>query len=58
MLLEKNVGRDFIRYCIFDRDYHSPELVSRREDEAVTHNVDLYVWQRKEIETISFAPSQ
>lgn len=56
MLLEKNVGRDFIRYCIFDRDYHSPELVSQREEEALRHNVDLHVWQRKEIENYLLCP--
>lgn len=50
MLLEKNVGREFITYCIFDRDYHVKAQIEERHDQAKKMRIDLHIWQRKEIE--------
>lgn len=37
-------------YCIFDSDYHLDEDIIRRQEEAQARDVNLHIWQRKEIE--------
>jgi len=50
MLLEKNVGREFITYCILDRDYHVRPQIEERHNQAKKSHIDLHIWHRKEIE--------
>jgi hypothetical protein len=50
MLLDKNISEDFIKYCIFDRDYHLDEHIDERNRAAKGSKIDLHIWRRKEIE--------
>jgi hypothetical protein len=56
MLLERNIGTDFIKYCIFDRDYHLPEHIAERVREAKKHKIDVHIWKLKEIENYLLGP--
>ncbi len=50
MLLDKNLGNDFIKYSLFDCDYHLPDQIDERLRVAKKHKIDLHIWKRKEIE--------
>ena len=57
-MLLKNAGGDTIKvYCVLDRDYHSPDEVAKRRQEALQRGVQLHVWLRKEIENYLLVPS-
>lgn len=43
-------------YCIFDSDYHTPEEISDREQDALNRHINLHIWQRKEIENYVLHP--
>ena len=43
-------------YCIFDSDYHTPESIISRKQEARTRQINLHIWQRKEIENYTLQP--
>lgn len=43
-------------YCIFDSDYHTLEEIESRKQEAVKHNINLHIWERKEIENYVINP--
>lgn len=50
-MLLKNAGGENIRvYCILDSDYHTPEQINERLAQAESHQVDLHIWSRKELE--------
>jgi len=50
-LLLKNSGGETISvYCILDSDYHSPERIQRRYEEAHQRGVRLHIWSHKELE--------
>ncbi|HLO71616.1 MAG TPA: AAA family ATPase [Flavipsychrobacter sp.] len=44
-------------YCIFDSDYHLPDEISERLDEAKRQEINLHVWEKKEIENYLLVPS-
>ena len=47
----KNSAGDVVRsYCLFDSDFHFPDEVVARYEEAERLGVQLWVWDRKEIE--------
>lgn len=43
-------------YCIFDSDYHTPEEIADREQDAQARQINLHIWQRKEIENYVLQP--
>lgn len=57
MLLDKNIGTEFVKYCIFDRDYHVEGQINERIHAAMKHGIDLHVWGRKEIENYLLCPA-
>jgi hypothetical protein len=56
MLLKNAVGETVSTYCILDSDYHTPQEIEARLDDAKTRNVRLHVWSRKEIESYLLVP--
>jgi predicted ATPase len=44
--------RDIAVYCILDSDYWWPEQLEARRASARTHDVELHIWSRKEIEEL------
>jgi len=50
LLLKNAVGEDIRTYCIFDSDFHTPEEIQTRYEQAEERGVELHVWKRKEIE--------
>jgi len=50
LTLHNAFGHEIRTYCLLDRDYHSEEEVAARLKEAALRNVELHVWQAKEIE--------
>lgn len=50
MALKNAVGDRITTYCIFDRDYHTPEERNSRYREAQDRGIMLHIWERKEIE--------
>ena len=37
-------------YYIYDRDYHSEEMINNRYNEAKQRSINLHIWNKKEIE--------
>ncbi len=57
-LLLKNAGGNDIRvYCILDRDYYPKSLIRERLESAHAHDVELHIWNRKEIENYLLVPA-
>jgi hypothetical protein len=50
MLLQNETGESIITYCLLDSDYHSPDEITERRDQARERNVQLHIWSSKEIE--------
>lgn len=51
-------GEDRIQlFCIFDRDYHTDDEISKRVADAKKHGIHLHVWSMKEIENYMLVPS-
>lgn len=50
MALKNAVGDRINTYCIFDRDYHTPEEIEDRRTQAKERGIILHIWERKEIE--------
>ena len=46
-----------ITYCIFDSDFHTEEEKSKRLNDARDHEINLHIWNKKEIENYLFIPS-
>jgi hypothetical protein len=44
-------------YCVLDSDYHTPEEIEGRYDEADRHDIRLHIWSRKELENFLLIPS-
>jgi len=55
MLLKNTGGQTILTYCVLDSDYHTPESIKNRIDEAKVHGVNLYIWKKKEIENYCLA---
>jgi hypothetical protein len=53
----KNAGDQSIMvYCILDRDYHTDNEVRERYEEAKQYDINLKIWNRKEIENFIIEP--
>jgi len=50
MLLTNAGGEEITSYCILDSDYHTPQQVQSRKEEAAARGVQLHIWEKKEIE--------
>ncbi len=57
MLLTNATGEKVSTYCLLDSDYHTPEEIEHRFDDALSKNVRLHIWRRKEIESYLLIPS-
>lgn len=57
MLLRNAVGEEIVTYCILDSDYHTPKEISDRYEQALTHSVQLHIWNSKEIENYVIVPT-
>lgn len=57
MLMKNAVGDQIITYCIFDSDYHTPEEISQRFQQAQGRGVCLHIWSKKEIENFFLIPA-
>jgi hypothetical protein len=57
MVLRNSVGEKIITYCILDSDYHTEAAIESRHESAVEKNVELHVWNRKEIENYLICPA-
>lgn len=56
MLLRNSVGEAITTYCVLDSDYFSEEEKHQRMEQAIERNVELHIWQRKEIENYLIIP--
>jgi hypothetical protein len=56
MIIKNSVGEEVTPYCILDSDYHAPEEIKNRLDEAKSKGIQLHVWQKKEIENYLLSP--
>ncbi len=57
-MLLKNAADETIKtYCILDRDYYTKEKLIKVFDKAEDNNVNLHIWQRKEIENYLIIPN-
>lgn len=57
-LMLKNAGEEsIVTYCILDRDYHTEEELSEKHDEAEKNDINLKIWEKKEIENYLIVPT-
>jgi energy-coupling factor transporter ATP-binding protein EcfA2 len=56
-ILENSLGERVTAYCILDSDYHTQELIAKRKSEALSSNIHLHIWERKEIESYLLDPN-
>ena len=56
MAFRNAMGQEVITYCVLDSDYHTPEEISERLDDARAKSVQLHIWSRKEIENYLIVP--
>lgn len=56
MLLKNSGGEEIVTYCIFDSDYHTPDEIKERLKNAKSHEVQMHIWARKEIENYLLLP--
>jgi len=57
MLLKNAIGEEILVYCVLDSDYHTPDTIHGRYEEAQRAGVRLHIWCRKEIENYLLVPS-
>jgi predicted ATP-dependent endonuclease of OLD family len=55
-LLKETVDTEIKVYCLFDSDYHTKDEISKRYQDSKRLNVDLHIWQKKEIENYLIVP--
>lgn len=56
MLLQNSGGEAITTYCLLDRDFFTEEELALRMNQASTRNVQLHIWNRKEIENYLLVP--
>ena len=49
-ILIKSTTESISMYCLFDSDYFTESDIQKRKKEAREHNINLHIWERKEIE--------
>lgn len=54
---ERNVPDEIEIHCILDRDYHTEEEFTERENEAVGAHIKLTIWLAKELENYLIVPA-
>lgn len=57
MMLRNALGDKIVRYCIFDRDYHTDKEIADRIEDARRRGVEVHVWGRKELENYLLVPA-
>jgi hypothetical protein len=57
MVLRNAMGQEVITYCVLDSDYHTPDELGERREEANRRGVQLHIWSRKEIENYLIVPA-
>jgi len=57
MLLTNAFDEKITTYCILDSDYYTPDTIQKRYEEAGKKNVNLHIWNKKEIENYLIKPS-
>lgn len=57
MLLTNAFDEQIITYCILDSDYYAPDTIKNRYKESENKNVNLHIWNRKEIENYLIKPA-
>jgi energy-coupling factor transporter ATP-binding protein EcfA2 len=55
-ILRNAADQKVVSYCVLDSDYHPPEEIEERYDEARKRGIQLHVWRRKEIENYFLVP--
>jgi energy-coupling factor transporter ATP-binding protein EcfA2 len=56
MLLRTAIGQEIKPYCIFDSDFHTPNQIAARNEEAAQKAVILHIWTKKELENYVLVP--
>ena len=56
LFLQNATGDEIRIYCILDSDYHTLAEIQFRLEEARKHQVELHIWQKKEIENYLLIP--
>jgi hypothetical protein len=56
MLLQNSGGDAITTYCVLDRDFFTTEELAARMQQATLRNVQLHIWERKEIENYLLVP--
>jgi DNA-binding ferritin-like protein (Dps family) len=57
MLLRNSGGEKILIYCILDADYHIETAKQARLEQAIEKNIQLHIWEKKEIENYLVIPS-
>lgn len=57
MAFKNAMGQNVTTYCVLDSDFHTPEELEERREEAARRGVQLHIWSRKEIENYLVIPS-
>jgi hypothetical protein len=56
LLLKNAIGESIVVYCVLDSDYHTPEEIKERLNQAAQRNIELHIWNKKEIENYLVIP--
>jgi hypothetical protein len=56
LILKNAVDDDITVYCILDSDYHTPNEIQERINQAKEKGIDLHIWKKKEIENYFIVP--
>ncbi len=57
MLLQNAGGEHISLYCILDSDYHTESQKASRRTQAARNQINLHIWEKKEIENYLLVPS-
>jgi hypothetical protein len=57
MFLQNAGGEGIVTYCILDSDYHTPEEINERMQDAKARNISLHIWKKKELENYLLVPT-
>ena len=57
MFLQNAGGEGIVTYCILDSDYHTPEEINDRMQDAKARNISLHIWKKKELENYLLVPT-